>query len=532
MWLLISFIATFEPSTVLTTALLRSPALKLVMPSSHLATTPVGTDNLNILHLSHLGPVGIDYLTNTFNLSIAHASIPSIWKRAVIVAIPKPGKPTNNSSSYRPISLLCPAIKVLERLVLPTLINHLRVVESQHGFRAMRSTTSALLPLSTSIACGFNEKKPPTRTVALTIDFSRAFDTVSHDRLLKSIHLSNLPHNFIRWLNSYIRGCSASCLYNKQHSPCRSIHAGVPQGSVISPHLFNFYVSDFPHTADLTTSYADDFTSITQSPDVAEASLSAHAADVEAWALDKSLSISLDKSHSTLFTPDTHQTQLDPDLQLGNTPLSLEKHPKILGVIFDTHFNFSQHTKYVADRCASRLRIMSALAGTRWGQHKETLLITYRALIRSIILYGSPVWYPNTSASSIRRLQSLQNSGLRIATGSLRMSSISHLHCEAQLLPINESLTLQCHQYLLGGLRPDHPSYHTILSHPGPRQIKYTLHSRCEEDLRELLIDGQMTQDGYREVLHTSHSLSVDSYLANILCLQTGYSVRTCSAVR
>ena len=131
----------------------------------------------------------------------------------------------------------------------------------------------------------------------------------------------------------------------------------------------------------------------------------------------QTLTVSLDKTHSTLFTHDTHQSRLDPGIMLGASPLTLDRHPKILGVIFDPHFNFSAHTKYIAERCSSRLRLLSALAGTRWGQHKETLLTTYRGLIRSIILYAAPIWYPNTSRTSILRLQRIQNSALRTATG-------------------------------------------------------------------------------------------------------------------
>ena len=75
-----------------------------------------GPDGLTILHLKHLGPIGTAYLTNLFNLSYNHANIPSIWKTASIIPLLKPGKPAGLSTSYRPISLLCPVVNVLERL--------------------------------------------------------------------------------------------------------------------------------------------------------------------------------------------------------------------------------------------------------------------------------------------------------------------------------------------------------------------------------------------------------------------------------
>jgi hypothetical protein len=80
-------------------------------------STAVGPDCLTTLHLKHLGSRGLTYLTNLFNLSIGNADLPVVWKTAHIIPIPKPGKPLNQSSSFRPISLLSPAVKILERLL-------------------------------------------------------------------------------------------------------------------------------------------------------------------------------------------------------------------------------------------------------------------------------------------------------------------------------------------------------------------------------------------------------------------------------
>merc|ERR1711888_73769 len=87
------------------------------------------------------------------------------------------------------------------------------------------------------------------------------------------------------------------------HSRFRGTRVGVPQGSVISPILFNFFVSDHPNTADLHTSYADDFTAAASSPSVPETAerLTVHASDVAAWAGERGLKISLAKSHVSLF---------------------------------------------------------------------------------------------------------------------------------------------------------------------------------------------------------------------------------------
>ena len=100
-------------------------------------TKAFGPDKLSIFHLKNLGP--------------------------------KPGKDSSLGTSYRPISLLCPAAKVMEALILTTVNTHLLPASDQHGFRTGHSTTSALLQLTSDVATGFNQRKPPHRTVCVAI---------------------------------------------------------------------------------------------------------------------------------------------------------------------------------------------------------------------------------------------------------------------------------------------------------------------------------------------------------------------------
>ena len=119
-----------------------------------------GPDKLSIFHLKKLGPRAIEYITALFNLSVTTCQIPAIWKSSLIIPIPKPGKDTPVRTSYRPISLLCPAGKVMETLIPPAINKYLQLAPDQHGFRPDHSTTTALLQMTTDIAMGFNQRKP------------------------------------------------------------------------------------------------------------------------------------------------------------------------------------------------------------------------------------------------------------------------------------------------------------------------------------------------------------------------------------
>ena len=156
-------------------------------------STALGQDKLIIFHLKHLRPRAIEYITALFNLSVTTCQIPTIWKSSMIIPIPKPGKNTSLGTSYRPISLFCPAAKVLDSLILPTINKYLQPAPDQYGFRPDHSTTSALLQMTTAIAMGFNQRKPPDRTICVAVDLLAAFDTVCHNNLMSKINRSQLP---------------------------------------------------------------------------------------------------------------------------------------------------------------------------------------------------------------------------------------------------------------------------------------------------------------------------------------------------
>ena len=473
-------------------------------------STVAGPNGLTALHLKNIGHHGDRFLTRLFNLSVQNADIPTIWKSAIIIPVPKPGKPADQGNSYRPISLLAPEVKILERLILPALKSSLLPNDNQHGFRPNRSTITALMPLVTTTALGLNQRKPAARTGLLAVDFSKAFDVVEREKLLAKVNTTDLHPNLKRWLAAYLRDRNVRVLYQGAFSRWRKSKVGMPQGSVLSPVLYNFFTADMAVEAgDLSEGYADDAHSAASSPDVNAIAdtLSLAAGEMDAWAKENGMSVSAEKSSVTLFTPWTLQVNHQLDVRLNGVQIPTDKNPKLLGVTFDPTFSFSAHAAAIARKAAQRINLLRALSNSSFGKDKECLLATYKMYIRSLFDYAAPLVFPYYSNTSILKLQRVQSRCLRLVLGCHSNSSVDHLHDEAKELPVEEHLRLLAAQFLARCLQESHPSHHYVTLERGPRPMKHTLRSKCIEEVRPFLDERGVIPPGHypnvKKSLHT-----------------------------
>ena len=92
-------------------------------------------------------------------------------------------------------------------------------------------------------------------------------------------------------------------------------------------------------------------------------------------------------------------------------------HPKILGLTLDPKLTYNRHIDLAATKARKTINILKVLTSTKWGKHKETILATYKAITRPVLDYASTIWSPNASETNIDKLQIVQNTALRIATG-------------------------------------------------------------------------------------------------------------------
>src|SRR6478609_5639223 len=120
------------------------------------------------------------------------------------------------------------------------------------------STSTALL--TNQITQGFNKPQSPDRTIVVSLDLSKAFDTVNIHSLIHKLHHTNIPPTMIKYIANYIKGRKGYTLHLNATSRPQQFKKGVPQGGVLSPTLFNICTSDIskPPKNTTLTIYADD----------------------------------------------------------------------------------------------------------------------------------------------------------------------------------------------------------------------------------------------------------------------------------
>ena len=228
------------------------------------------------------------------------------------------------------------------------------------------------------------------------------------------------------------------------------------------------------------------------------------------WAKRKQLSIAPEKSTITFFTPDkARQSRVHPQVFINGVAIPLDKTPKILGVRFDTHYNFSAHVMDVVKKTRSKYGILHGLAGTGWGCQKETLLQVYKTYVEPSINYGAAVWAPNISETSFNSLQRLQNRALRIATGCHSNASVSHLHHESKVTLVKEHLQMLSAQMLVKCNRISHPSNALVNEPSGPRRMKQTLSTKHFDEISQFLTNGVIELDDFKPALNSLHTSAV-----------------------
>ena len=375
-----------------------------------------GPDGITTKALQHLPESTIKYIYSIFLASYELGHFPSNWKTAHTIMIPKPGKPHRLPTSYRPISLLNALSKIYETLLLQIMskhiIHHNLIIPSQAGFTSHTSTIHQAVRLTNQIKEGFHLKK---FTASVFLDIERAFDRVWHSGLIYKLIRYDFPPQLVHTIRSYLSNRTFRVKVLNSLSPPEKISAGVPQGSVLSPILFNLFMNDIPTSPNTSIyQYADD-TAITAQrfkPSHAVSALNKHIKSLNTWFLKWNLKVNGNKSKAVMFYRNRRPPKNMKRLRIGGSCIPWSRTVKYLGITLDKPLKFNSHitprlklTRALKSRLYPLLRYNSEIS-------THNSLTLYKSVIRPFLIYGHQVWL-KCSPTNTKLLNNFQTGILR-----------------------------------------------------------------------------------------------------------------------
>ena len=333
-------------------------------------------------------------ITRIFQLSYNTASVPDDWKTAAITAIYKKGDKTK-PSNYRPVSLTSVTCKMMEHVIHSSIMRHLNdqniLVNYQHGFRSGHSCETQLIQTVEDFARTIHEQQ---QCDVMILDFSKAFDTVPHRRLLQKLSSYKLDPRCLAWIAEWLRKRTQIVVQDGERSDPVEVKSGVPQGTVLGPLLFLLYINDIGNRVSSSIKlFADDCLLYRQVRTPADTILLQKDLDIlTEWSSKWLMYFNVSKCTAMTITKKPKPITPATPYNINNTALEVVPEASYLGVTISHNLSWRAHIKKASNKGNG---VLAFLRRNMKNCTKEVKERAYSTLARPLLEYAGAVWDPH-----------------------------------------------------------------------------------------------------------------------------------------
>ena len=283
--------------------------------------------------------------------------------------------------------------------------------------------------------------------------FKKAYETTWQHGIVRDLHRIGLRGRLPVFVSEYLRDRRIRVIIGTTLSDEFYPEEGVPTGGVMAVTCFGLEINELPSgiAKDIFRAlFVDDLAICVRgrSLDTIERHLQQVVNAIQEWATRNGFRFAAHKCKVIHFTAPRSKVPRLPAIRIGDTFLSVEDSTKFLGLWWDSHLSFKKHISVLNTQCREALNLLRVVAHLKWGGDRGTLLMLYRANIRSKLDYGCVV-YGTASNTNLRQLDSIHNTGLRLALGAFCTSPVSSLYAETNEAHLEERrLKLSMNYYI------------------------------------------------------------------------------------
>lgn len=400
-----------------------------------------GSDGFTADICTHAINADPEYFLALLNRCLMYHYFPTIWKKATVIVLKKPGKADYTiPKSYRPIGLLPVFGKIYEKLLIARLKFYVLpcINKNQYGFMPQKGTEDSLYTLIQYIKEKLKQRKLIT---VISLDIEGAFDSAWWPLIRLRLAEMKVPLNLRRTIDSYLSNRCVSVRYAGAEYKTKTTK-GCIQGSIGGPIIWNALLNplldEIEKRGIYCQAFADDIVLVFDGEIAADIEEQANTAltHVLAWGNHSKLKFAPQKTCAMIIT---NKLKYDaPRLSMGGIDIEISQEIKILGLIIDNKLTFNKHVTTACKKAIGIYKQLARAARVSWGLHPEVVRTIYTAAVEPVLLYAASAWAPAAKKIDIKKqLNVVQRGFAQKICKAYRTVSLNSALVLAGLLPIN-----------------------------------------------------------------------------------------------